>query len=79
MTIKSQNEIIKSHLLSGRTITSWQAITEYRITCLAQRIHDLKNAGLTIHSNMVKENGKHFSRYSIATPTTNANDKEGTQ
>lgn len=74
---KSQNDIIKAHLLSGQSITSWQAITQYRITCLAQRIHDLKNAGVAINSELVKENGKQFSRYSIAPPVSNT-DEAGT-
>ena len=59
------NDIIEAHLLSGRPITSWQAITEYRITCLAQRIYDLRNVGLPIQSIMIKENAKRFSRYWI--------------
>lgn len=75
--VKSQNDIIKAHLLSGRPITSWQAITDYRITCLAQRIHNLKNAGVAINSELVKENGKQFSRYSIA-PHINNIDTDGT-
>lgn len=59
------NDIIGEHLLSGRPITSWQAITEYRITCLAQRIHDLRSVGLPIQSILIQENGKRFSRYWI--------------
>jgi len=60
---RTHKSIIAEHLLSGRTITSWQAITEYRITCLAQRVHDLRDGGVPIQSMLVTENGKRFSRY----------------
>lgn len=59
------NDIIEAHLMAGQPITSWQAITEYRITCLAQRIHDLRSVGLPIQSILIQENGKRFSWYWI--------------
>lgn len=62
---QTYNDIIEAHLLSGRSITAWQAITEYRITCLAQRIHDLRGVGLPVQSILIHENGKRFSQYWI--------------
>ena len=46
----TQNGIIKAHLLTGASITSFDSYRLYRITTLAQRIHDLRNAGLVIQS-----------------------------
>ena len=60
---KTQIEIVRTHLMTGATITTWDAYRLYQITCLAQRIHDLRTAGLTIQSEMVKHNNKWFSVY----------------
>jgi len=73
-TPKTQAATIKAHLMTGQSIDIWQSIHEYRITSLSQRIGNLKRKGLSIKSVMVKENGKRFARYSLATPTTNANE-----
>lgn len=61
--IKSQNDTIKAHMLAGSVIDTWQAYKLYNITCLAQRIHDLRKAGLSVQSKMVTRNGKSFSEY----------------
>lgn len=60
---KTQVEIVKAHLMTGATITTWDAYRLYQITCLAQRIHDLRTAGLTIQSEIVIHNDKRFSVY----------------
>ncbi len=60
---KTQIEIIKAHLMTGATISIWESIQLYRIISLAQRIHDLRTAGLTIQSEMVKHNNKWFAVY----------------
>ena len=62
---KTHSDTIKSHLLAGEFISTWQAYQQYNITCLAQRIHDLRNAGLPIKSKMVTGSGKRFSNYWI--------------
>lgn len=61
--LKTQNDTIKAHLLAGRCISTWQAYKQYNITCLAQRVHDLRNAGLPIKSKIVVRDGKRFSNY----------------
>lgn len=61
--LKTQNETIKAHLLAGACISTWQAYEKYNITCLAQRIHNLRNAGLLIKSKTVVRDGKRFSSY----------------
>lgn len=66
MPIKSQGEKIKEHMLAGHTIDTWQAYKLYKITCLAQRIYDLKQAGVSILSKKVTRNGKTFNVYWIA-------------
>ena len=63
--LKTQNETIKAHLLAGECISTWQAYKQYNITCLAQRIHNLRNAGLLIKSKIVVRDGKRFSSYWI--------------
>ena len=60
---KTQIEIVKAHLMTGATITTWDAYRLYQITCLAQRIHDLRSAGLLIQSEMMKHNNKWFAVY----------------
>ena len=60
---KSQIDTVRAHLYSGATITTWDAYRLYQITCLAQRIHDLRAQGLTIQSEIVTHNDKRFSLY----------------
>ncbi|MBP2281005.1 hypothetical protein H4W00_001818 [Psychrobacter sp. PL19] len=60
---KTQIEIVRSHLMTGATITIWDSIRLYRITSLAPRIHDLRSAGLLIQSEMIKHNNKWFAVY----------------
>lgn len=60
---KTQIDTVRAHLMTGATITTWDAYRLYQITCLAQRIHDLRNAGLVIQSEIVTHNDKRFSVY----------------
>ena len=62
-TSKTQIDTIRAHLMTGATISTWEAYRIYQITCLAQRIHDLRTAGLVIQSEMVTHNDKRFSVY----------------
>ena len=64
-------EIIKAHLLAGKSISTWQAYQLYNITCLAQRIHDLRNKGLPIDDEMVVREGKRFKLYWLNTDYMN--------
>ncbi|MER2162890.1 MAG: helix-turn-helix domain-containing protein [Psychrobacter alimentarius] len=64
--IKSQSDKVKEHMLAGNIIDTWQAYKLYKITCLAQRIYDLKQAGVSISSEKVTRNGKTFKIYWIA-------------
>ena len=60
---KTQIEIVRAHLMTGATITTWDAYRLYQITSLAQRIHNLRDTGLLIQSEMIKHNDKRFSVY----------------
>lgn len=62
-------QIIVNHMLAGKTITNMQAYDEYTITCLAQRISELRASGVSIDDEMVTQNGKRFKRYWISADT----------
>ncbi len=64
-------ETIKAHLLAGKSISTWQAYQLYNITCLAQRIHDLRNKGLPIDDEIVEVDGKRFKLYWLNTDYIN--------
>ena len=60
---KTQIEIVRAHLMTGATITTWDAYRLYQITSLAQRIHNLRDTGLLIQSEMIKHKNKWFAVY----------------
>ncbi|GAB3231441.1 helix-turn-helix domain-containing protein [Psychrobacter pacificensis] len=66
---QTYTQIIMAHLMAGKTITNMQAYDEYAITCLAQRISELRASGVSIDDEMVTQNGKRFKRYWIDQPT----------
>lgn len=62
----SQNDLIKAHLLSGRTITPLEALSHYNCFSLAQRIKNLKDQGLKIETRTkVLANKKRVAEYQI--------------
>lgn len=61
----TQKSTIKDHLMRGETISKWEAYERYQITCLAQRVHELRRSGLDIKSEVTVKNGKRFSLYWI--------------
>ena len=62
---QTYSQIIMAHLMAGKTITNMQAYDEYSITCLSQRISELRASGINIVDEMVTQNGKRFKRYWI--------------
>ena len=62
---KTQKETILEHLKDPerKTITSWEAITSYRITRLGAYIKFLKIDGYIIDSENVTQDKKTFSKY----------------
>lgn len=65
---QTYSQIIMAHLMAGKTITNMQAYDEYGMTCLAQRISELRASGVSIDDEMVTQNGKRFKRYWINQP-----------
>ncbi len=63
----SQNEKVKGHLVSGKTITPLEALSLYGCLRLGARIWDLRRKhGLPVVTEIVKgEQGKHYAKYSI--------------
>ena len=61
----TQENIILNHLKKHKFITSWEAITQYRITRLSARIFELRERGHQIITNHINENGKRFAEYSL--------------
>ena len=49
----SQNQKILNHLKEHKKITSYEAFEKYRITRLSARIHDLREQGYNITSDMI--------------------------
>lgn len=67
---QTYSQLIHNHMLAGQSISTFQAYDLYNITCLSQRISDLKKAGVAIQSRMTTQNGKRFMLYWINQPTT---------
>lgn len=64
MALNSQVKVVKAHLMSNRTITSWEAITKYRITRLSAVIYILKNEyDMRIETKHISKNGKKWAEY----------------
>lgn len=49
----NQNQKILNHLKEHKKITSYEAFEKYRITRLSARIHDLREQGHNITSDMI--------------------------
>lgn len=60
----TQTEKILRHLQRG-SITPMQAFDRYNVTCLAERIRDLRKRGHKIMAEMVSKGGKRFARYRL--------------
>lgn len=64
----SQNEKVRSHLESGKSITALEAFKRYNIMRLSGRIYDLShNDGMPIKREMVNVGKKRVARYSLET------------
>jgi len=61
----AQKDKVLAHIKKHGSITPMQAFSRYQITCLAERVRDLRNSGHRICAEMVKRNGKRFAKYRI--------------
>lgn len=54
--MKSQTQAVLQHLIDNKTITSWEAITEYGATRLSAIIYNLRKKGyiITTDKKLVK-------------------------
>ena len=66
-TVNSQTNMILNYLKEGNSITTLEATNLFQITCLAERIRDLREKGYVINSLMIKDDksGKRYARYSL--------------
>lgn len=62
----TQTQTILDHLKSGKQICTWDAYQLYNITCLAQRIHELRKKGYIIDDQMVFYKNRRFKIYWLA-------------
>lgn len=61
---RTQCQQVKEHLEAGGKLSTFDAYRLFNITCLAQRVHDLRHRfGYDIISNNVTHNGKRFVVY----------------
>lgn len=62
-----QKEQILEHLRRGHSLTVAEALSQYGIYALSQRVGSLKREGHPITAEMVElPNGKRVARYSLA-------------
>lgn len=61
----TQKQMIMNHLRTYDGITPLEALNRYGCFRLGARIADLKNDGIGIRTEMVKENGKRYARYRL--------------
>lgn len=59
----SQLDQIHTHLVNHGSISSWQAISEYRITRVAEYIRQLREMGLDIKSEWKSKDNKRWVEY----------------
>ena len=56
---------VLNHLIKHGSITSWEAIVNYRATRLSAIIYTLRARDYRIESTMVTEKGTTFARYTL--------------
>lgn len=56
-------QIILNHMLAGKSLSTYEAYNLYNITCFLQRVSELRDQGVTIQDEWVKNNGKRFKRF----------------
>ena len=61
----TRNETILNHLKSGQSITNMTATHQYCITSLQEAIRDLRSDGHLITTEIERNNGKRYGRYTL--------------
>ena len=62
---KNQTNRILRYLRTGRGITAISALSRFGCMRLAARIEELRDAGICVHSRMLRRNGKRVACYSL--------------
>lgn len=65
MQIESQEKKIRDYLLTGKSLTSLQALNLFGCLRLSARIYDLIKQGFLIQSKIIEVNKKRVSQYKI--------------
>lgn len=66
MSTVSQETLILEYLQAGHALTPIEALDKFGCFRLGARCWNLRKAGHPIHSELVRQNGKKFARYSLA-------------
>jgi hypothetical protein len=61
----TKKDAVYMHLQKRKNITSWEAITLYRATRLADIVYKLKKQGFDIETVIVEKNGSRFAQYCL--------------
>lgn len=61
----SQSQSILDYLKAGNSLTPLEALRLFGCMRLGARIWDLSKQGYKIKSELQKDNGKHFAKYSL--------------
>ena len=59
----SQTEQIRDHLEAGLPITAIEALKDYGCLRLAARVRDLRESGMDIFTETVRNNGNRYAMY----------------
>jgi len=62
-TTLTKKEQVKKHLIKRKSITSWDAITMYKATRLADIIFRLRDEGMNIKTEMIYKDGMNWAKY----------------
>ena len=64
---KTQNELIRTYLETGKPLTPMDALVRFNCFRLAARVKNLRDAGVNIRSELLHtSDGKKYARYWIA-------------
>lgn len=62
----SQNDKLLTHLISGNSITRYEALLMFRVQNMTARISDLRAHGYDVQgTTKVDPNGQRYERYSL--------------
>jgi helix-turn-helix protein len=62
----SQNDLLLKHLLSGKTITRYEAMLMFRVQNITARMSDLYKAGYDVKTTIRTDpNGQTYAKYSL--------------